>query len=99
MELNRSARESAPISYFSITCILNKSLYMYRYFISIVLCFVAAPLLSQTRKPITHEVMWAMKRVANPELSPDGKWTVVSVSETAYDEKENVNDLGTVGTA
>jgi len=71
---------------------------MYRYFIAIILCFAAAPLLSQTRKPLTHEVMWSMKRVANPELSPDGKWAVVSVSETAYDEKENVSDLWIVAT-
>ena len=26
--------------------------------------------------PLTHEAMWAMKRVGAPAPSPDGKWVV-----------------------
>ena len=31
--------------------------------------------------PITHELLWMMKRVGEPVVSPDGKWVVVPVLE------------------
>jgi len=37
--------------------------------------------------------MWLMKRVGAPVPSPDGKWVVFSLTEPAYDEKEQVSDL------
>ena len=43
--------------------------------------------------PLTHETMWAMKRVGAPSPSPDGKWVVFSMVEPAYDEKDQVSDL------
>ncbi|HVE72000.1 MAG TPA: S9 family peptidase [Thermoanaerobaculia bacterium] len=45
------------------------------------------------RTPITHESLYLMKRVGSPAVSPDGKWVVFSVTEPAYDEKEQVTDL------
>jgi len=48
---------------------------------------------SQTKKPITHESMTMMKRVGAPEISPDGKWVVFSLTEPSYVEKDVVNDL------
>jgi len=45
-----------------------------------------------------HEAMWAMKRVGAPNPSPDGKWTVFSLIEPAYDEKDQVSDLWIVPT-
>jgi len=48
---------------------------------------------SQTKKPLTHETMWLMKRVAAPMISPDGKWVVFSVTDPSYDEKEQSTDL------
>lgn len=45
------------------------------------------------KSPVTHETMWLMKRVGAPVPSPDGKWVVFSVTEPAYDEKEQVSDL------
>ncbi len=50
-------------------------------------------LLTAGKAPITHETMWAMKRVGAPVPSPDGKWVVMSVVEPAYDPKEQVSDL------
>ncbi len=47
----------------------------------------------QTKTPLTHEAMWAMKRVGAPVPSPDGKWVVFSLVEPAYDEKDQVSDL------
>src|SRR6266850_955623 len=43
--------------------------------------------------PLTHEMMWSMKRVGAPNPSPDGKWVVLSLVEPAYDEKDQVSDL------
>ncbi len=39
-----------------------------------------------------------MKRVGAPLASPDGKWAVFSVTEPAYDEKDQVADLWIVPT-
>ena len=43
--------------------------------------------------PITHELLWMMKRVGEPVVSPDGKWVVVSVLEPSYEEDKEVSDL------
>jgi dipeptidyl aminopeptidase/acylaminoacyl peptidase len=45
------------------------------------------------KNPLTHEMMWLMKRVGAPNPSPDGKWVVFSLIEPAYDEKDQVSDL------
>ncbi|KQV80433.1 dipeptidyl aminopeptidase [Massilia sp. Root351] len=42
---------------------------------------------------ITHEDVWLMKRVGAPMPSPDGKWAVFAVTDTAYDSKEQWSDL------
>ena len=54
----------------------------------------AAAAQTQTGKvPLTHELMWMMKRVGAPQPSPDGKWVVFSLIDPAYDEKDQVSDL------
>jgi dipeptidyl aminopeptidase/acylaminoacyl peptidase len=45
------------------------------------------------RHAITHEDVWLMKRVGAPVASPDGKWAVFSVTDSAYDSKEQWADL------
>lgn len=45
------------------------------------------------KQALTHETMWLMKRVSAPAISPDGKWVVFSVTEPAYDSKDQVADL------
>jgi len=42
---------------------------------------------------ITHEDVWLMKRVSAPVPSPDGHWVVFTVTEPAYDAKEQWADL------
>jgi dipeptidyl aminopeptidase/acylaminoacyl peptidase len=42
---------------------------------------------------ITHELMWMMKRVGAPVVSPDGKWVVFSVLEPSYEQDKEVSDL------
>ncbi|MEX2149197.1 MAG: S9 family peptidase [Steroidobacteraceae bacterium] len=46
-----------------------------------------------TKRPITHEDVWLMKRVGRPALSPDGRHIVVPVTEPAYDEAKKSSDL------
>jgi len=57
---------------------------------------LAAALTAQPRQPITHETMWLMPRVGAPAVSPDGKWVVFSVTQPAYDEKDQTSDLWVV---
>jgi dipeptidyl aminopeptidase/acylaminoacyl peptidase len=42
---------------------------------------------------LTHELLWMMKRVSAPVVSPDGKWVVCSVLEPAYEPEKEVSDL------
>src|SRR6185436_3029280 len=46
-----------------------------------------------TRRAITHEDVWLMKRVGAPVPSPDGKWAVFLVTEPAYEAKDQSADL------
>jgi dipeptidyl aminopeptidase/acylaminoacyl peptidase len=48
---------------------------------------LAAPAAAQTRRPLTVEDLWAVKRVGAPSVSPDGKWVVLSL--TSYDMAGN----------
>lgn len=58
---------------------------------------VAAPLQahaqSSAKKAVTHEAIWLMKRVGAPTPSPDGRQVVFSMTEPAYDDKDQVSDL------
>ena len=66
---------------------------MVKRFLFVVILFTCVAVSAQTKKAITHEDMWMMKRVGAPEISPDGRWVVFSVLDPAYDEKEQNNDL------
>ncbi|HYH47392.1 MAG TPA: S9 family peptidase, partial [Thermoanaerobaculia bacterium] len=45
------------------------------------------------RRPITPEDLWAMERVGDPALSPDGKWVVVAVTRFSVEENRGDSDL------
>src|SRR5688500_15744338 len=66
---------------------------MYRSVLVVIICLFSIVSLAQSKKPLTHEIMWGMKRVEAPEVSPDGKWVVFNVTEQAYDEKNISHDL------
>jgi dipeptidyl aminopeptidase/acylaminoacyl peptidase len=60
----------------------------------LVLIFILPfSLFAQVKKTITHEDMWLLKRVGAPEISSNGKWVVFSVTDAAYDEKDQSTDL------
>jgi dipeptidyl aminopeptidase/acylaminoacyl peptidase len=46
-----------------------------------------------------HEDIWLMKRVGAPQVSPNGKWIVVPVSEPAYDDGSTLSDLWLIDTS
>jgi dipeptidyl aminopeptidase/acylaminoacyl peptidase len=58
----------------------------------LLLSFSASVVFAQ-KAAITHESMWSLKRVGAPMPSPDGKWVLFSLTEPAYDEKDQVVDL------
>jgi len=43
--------------------------------------------------PLTHELLWMMKRVGAPSVSPDGKWVVFPVLEPSYESDKESSDL------
>jgi dipeptidyl aminopeptidase/acylaminoacyl peptidase len=51
------------------------------------------------KTPMTHELLWMMKRVGPPVVSPDGKWVAYSVIEPSYEPDKQVSDLWLVPTA
>ena len=67
------------------------------FFTTLCLLFISS-IQAQAKKAITHESMTMMKRVGAPEVSPDGKWAVFTVTEPSYVEKDVVNDLWIVPT-
>ncbi len=54
---------------------------------------VSAAAAAEAKPGISHEALYLMKRVGAPAPSPDGKWVVFSLTEPAYDPKEQVQDL------
>jgi dipeptidyl aminopeptidase/acylaminoacyl peptidase len=48
---------------------------------------------AEPRRIPTHEDVWLMKRVGAPQVSPDGHWVIVSVTEPSYDDNGTLADL------
>ena len=44
-------------------------------------------------RPITHEDIWTLARVGTPDIAPDGRHAIVSVTEPSYDKDDEVSDL------
>jgi dipeptidyl aminopeptidase/acylaminoacyl peptidase len=52
---------------------------MRRLFLSLLFLTFALPAVAQAKHPFTFEDMMKLKRVGEPEVSPDGKWVIFSV--------------------
>jgi len=61
---------------------------------------VAAPVTvmaeTATRRPMSPADLWAMERVGDPALSPDGRWVVFPVTRYSVDENAGDSDLWVV---
>ena len=52
---------------------------MRRLFLSLLVLAVTLPAVAQAKHPFTFDDMMKLKRVGEPEVSPDGKWVIFSV--------------------
>ena len=52
---------------------------MRRNLLSLLILVFAIPALAQAKHPFTFEDMMKLKRVGDPQVSPDGKWVIFSV--------------------
>lgn len=55
--------------------------------------------LAANRRIPAHEDVWLMRRVGPPQVSPDGRWIVMSVVEPSYDGNEQLSDLWLIDTS
>ena len=52
---------------------------MRRFLLAFFILALTIPVLSQAKHPFTFEDMMKLKRVGDPQVSPDGKWVIFSV--------------------
>src|SRR5712672_966615 len=62
-----------------IRFLLSRSVRMRRLLLSLLVLAFALPALAQAKHPFTFEDMMKLKRVGDPQVSPDGKWVIFSV--------------------
>src|ERR1700674_2937483 len=72
---------------------------MRRLFFLIVSTSLAVPAISQSKHPFTFEDMMKLKRVGEPEVSPDGKWVIFSVVDVDLDANTKTPHIWVVPTA
>jgi dipeptidyl aminopeptidase/acylaminoacyl peptidase len=66
----------------------------------LVLFFLLSSLcLAQTKRPFTFEDMMSLKRVGDPQVSPDGKWVLFSAVDVNLDKNTRVSHLWLVPVA
>jgi dipeptidyl aminopeptidase/acylaminoacyl peptidase len=62
-----------------------------------ILCIL--PVFAQTKHPFTFEDMMALKRVGDPQPSPDGKWVLFSVTDASLEANTKTPHVWVVPTA
>src|ERR1700734_3472655 len=65
----------------------------------IVLMSLAVPTFGQSKRPFTFEDMMKLKRVGEPEVSPDGKWVIFSVVDVDLEANTKTPHIWIVPTA
>src|SRR5580700_7485074 len=58
---------------------MSKESYMRRLLLSLLVLAFTLPALAQAKHPFTFDDMMKLKRVGDPQVSPDGKWVIFSV--------------------
>src|SRR6204780_4799470 len=73
---------------------------MRRFFLAfLVLVAFAFPAAAQAKHPFTFEDMMKLKRVGEPEVSPDGKWVIFSVVDVDLEANTKTPHIWIVPTA
>jgi dipeptidyl aminopeptidase/acylaminoacyl peptidase len=72
-----------------------------RRFVPVFLAFIAftMPAVAQAKHPFTFEDMMKLKRVGEPEVSPDGKWVIFSVVDVDLQANTKTPHIWIVPTA
>jgi dipeptidyl aminopeptidase/acylaminoacyl peptidase len=72
-----------------------------RRFFLVVLAIIAFtfPAIAQAKRPFTFEDMMKLKRVGEPEVSPDGKWVIFSVVDVDLEANTKTPHIWIVPTA
>jgi dipeptidyl aminopeptidase/acylaminoacyl peptidase len=61
--------------------------------LSILLVTVSAGLHASEKKPWTADDLWKLKRLGDPQLSPDGKWIAYVLSITDFEKDRSNSDI------
>jgi dipeptidyl aminopeptidase/acylaminoacyl peptidase len=72
---------------------------MRRILLSLLVLAVALPALAQAKHPFTFDDMMKLKRVGDPQVSPDGKWVIFSVVNVDLEANTKTPHIWIVPTA
>jgi dipeptidyl aminopeptidase/acylaminoacyl peptidase len=72
---------------------------MRRLFLSLLVIALTLPAVAQAKHPFTFEDMMKLKRVGEPEVSPDGKWVIFSVVDVDLEANTKTPHIWIVPTA
>ncbi len=72
---------------------------MRRLVLSLLVLAFAVPALAQAKHPFTFEDMMKLKRVGDPQVSPDGKWVIFSVVDVNLEANTKTPHIWIVPTA
>jgi len=69
------------------------------FLVTLTLILLAFPAVAQAKHPFTFEDMMKLKRVGEPEVSPDGKWVIFSVVDVNLEANTKTPHIWIVPTA
>ncbi|HEY6369999.1 MAG TPA: S9 family peptidase [Candidatus Sulfotelmatobacter sp.] len=72
---------------------------MRRLLLSLLVLAFTLPALAQAKHPFSFEDMMKLKRVGDPQVSPDGKWVIFSVVDVDLDANTKTPNIWIVPTA
>ena len=72
---------------------------MRRLFLSLLVLAFALPAIAQAKHPFTFDDMMKLKRVGDPQVSPDGKWVIFSVVDVDLEANTKTPHIWIVPTA
>jgi dipeptidyl aminopeptidase/acylaminoacyl peptidase len=72
---------------------------MRRLFLSLLVIACVLPVVAQAKHPFTFDDMMKLRRVGDPQVSPDGKWVLFSVVDVDVDANNKTPHIWIVPTA
>src|SRR5271168_5174547 len=78
---------------------LPRSVFMRRLLLSLLALTLTLSALAQAKHPFTFDDMMKLKRVGDPQVSPDGKWVIFSVVDVDLEANTKTPHIWIVPTA